>query len=260
MKWSVIIEKAIKDDGSLFFPERLTQQFLDNAKKTMGSYIYANQYQNEVIPEGQQCFQKHWIKYYSELPTQKNTFIFIDPAISQSEHSDYTGICVVSVDIDQNWYVRHASRQKLNPTQIINLCFKAFDQFQPNYIGIEDVAFQSSLVHFAFEEMKRRNKTIPLGGVKRGTDKTKEMRILSLVPRFEWGTILLAQGLYDLELELSQFPRSSHDDLLDSLSSIEQIAYYPNKPRRQNEPPNPNSPEYESWYINQLIRKSNRGE
>lgn len=259
-RWSVVYKRAIQDDGTLLFPERLTREFLDNAKKTMGSYIFANQYQNEVIPDGQQCFQKHWIRYYSELPSTTNTFAFIDPAISESDSADYTGLVVVSVDAGQNWYVRHASRQKINPTEIIQLCFKVAAQYNPSFIGIEDVAFQRSIVHFAYEEMKRRGIQIPLGGVKRGTDKTKEMRILSLVPRFEWGSILLSQGLHDLETELSQFPRGSHDDIVDSLASIEQIVHYPQKQRSRNEAPNPNDPGYESWYIQQLIRKSNRRE
>ena len=258
--WSVVYKRAIQDDGSLLFPERLTHEFLEQAKKTMGSYIFANQYQNEVIPDGEQCFQKHWIRYYSDLPQLINTFAFIDPAISESDSADYTGLVVVSVDVSQNWYVRHASRQKINPSKIIELCFEVADRYKPSFIGIEDVAFQRSIVHFAFEEMKRRNKQIPLGGVKRGTDKTKEMRILSLVPRFEWGSILLSQGLHDLEMELSQFPRGSHDDIIDALSSIEQIITYPALPRRRNEPPEPNSPQYESWFIQQLYRKSARGE
>ena len=49
MAWDYIIEKAIRDDGSLLFPQKLTHKFLEEAKRTMGSYLYANQYLNEVI-------------------------------------------------------------------------------------------------------------------------------------------------------------------------------------------------------------------
>jgi len=38
-KWSVVYERAIREDGSLLFPERLTQEFLDNARRTMGSFF-----------------------------------------------------------------------------------------------------------------------------------------------------------------------------------------------------------------------------
>lgn len=258
--WCVVYKKAIQDDGSLLFPERLTKEFLENAKRTMGSYLFANQYQNEVIPDEMQTFKKHWLRYWSTLPPLLHTFAFIDPAISQADTADYTGIVVVSVDETQNWYVRYARRERLNPSQIIELAFRIHEKFQCMTIGVEDVAFQRAIIHFAYEEMKRRGKQIPLIGVKRGTDKTKEMRILGLVPRFEWGTLFLSQGLPDLELELLKFPRGQTDDVIDSLASLEQIIVYPTKPREKDEEPSPNDPRYESWYINQLTKRASRSE
>lgn len=254
--WSVVYAKAINDDDTLFFPERLTRAFLDSARKTMGSYLFANQYQNEIIPDDEQTFKKHWLRYYAALPEPLHTFAFVDPAISEASTADFTGIVVISVDVNQNWYVRYAVRKRMNPSQLIEQCFRIFDQYKPITIGIEDVAFQRAIVHFAFEEMKRRNKQIPITGVKRGTDKSKEMRILSLVPRFEWGTLFLSQGLHDLEMELAQFPRGAHDDIIDSLASLEPIVYYPQKARPSNEQPSPNDPGYEKWYINSLLKRS----
>jgi predicted phage terminase large subunit-like protein len=259
MKWDVIYEKALRDDGSLLFPERLTQNFLDEAKRTMGSYIFANQYQNEIIPTDQQTFKPYWNRYWVQVPEIVHTVAFIDPAISEAKHADYTALAIVAGDINQNWYLLHASRSRINPSQIIDLMFKVYERYNPLVIGIEDVAFQRSLVHFATEEMKRRNMRIPVQGVKRANDKSKEMRILSLVPRFEWGTLLLTQGMQDLELELAQFPRGAHDDILDALSSIAEIMTYP-KENRNNEKPFPASPNYESWYIKQLHRRSSRGQ
>lgn len=253
--WNVVYKKAVQDDGTLLFPERLTHEFLQKARKTMGSYLYANQYQNEIIPEGEQTFKKEWLRYYDSVPFNIYNFAFIDPAISEAATADYTGITVVSVDAEQRWFVPYAQRKRLNPSQIIETCFQLYDLFKPQIIGVEDVAFQRALVHFAHEEMRRRGKKIPIMGVKRGNQQSKETRILSLVPRFEWGTLFLNRGLFDLETELSQFPRGAHDDIIDSLSSLSEIVYYPQKQRSTNEPPNPNDPSYESWYIKQLIKK-----
>lgn len=254
--WVYVYEKAIRDDGTLLFPERLTPEFLARSRKVMGSYIFANQYQNEIIPDGEQTFKKEWLRYYLSLPELSFTYAFIDPAISEADTADFTAVSVVSVDVEQNWYVCHARRERINPSGIIDLAFKIYERFSPIVIGVEDVAFQRAIVHFAHEEMRRRNKHIPIMGVKRATDKTKEMRILSLVPRFEWGTLFLNQGLHDLELELAQFPRGRHDDILDSLASLNDIISYPSKPRRKDEPPDPNDPKYESWYIKQLVKRS----
>lgn len=259
--WSVVYKKAIGDDGSLLFPERLTQDFLEKARRTMGSYVFANQYQNEIIPAEEQVFKPEWRRYFHTVPENVFNFGFIDPAISEADTADFTGITVISVDSDMNWYVRYAVRERMNPSQIIGRAFELCDRFKLKVLGFEDVAFQRAILHFAHEEMKRRGRKIPLVGVKRGNDKTKEMRILALVPRFEWGTILLAQGLKQLEEQLDDFPRGAHDDIIDSLASFEDIVYYPQKPRSRNEAPAPNDPKYESWFIQQRLAKASvRGE
>lgn len=254
--WSVIYKKAIQDDGTLLFPERLTHEFLDLAKRRQGSYVFANQYQNEVIPSGEQTFKREWIRYWTHVPERVVNFAFIDPAIGLSKTHDYTALVVVSVDIDRNWYIRDVVRKRVNPSEIIEMVFHVKQKWAPALIGIEDVAFQKSIIHFALEEAKRRGVTIPVTGVKRGADKTKQMRILALVPRFEWGTLFLGGGQVDLELELAQFPRGVHDDALDALASIEDIVHYPAPLRRKDEEPAPNHPHYEAWYRRQLFRRA----
>lgn len=261
MKWSVVYEKAIRPDGSLFFPQKLSREFLDNAKKTMGSYLFANQYLNEIIPGELQTFKKEWFTYYKEIPKHVNTFVFVDPAISQADSADFTGVAVVSVDYEKRWYVRYAKRFKITPTQIIELLFKLNQEFDPQVIGIEDVAYQKALLYFLDEEMRRRNILLPVKGVKPPTEKTKQMRILSMVPRFEWNRIFLNQGLQDLEIELMQFPRGLHDDLIDSLAYIEYIYYPPDKAKEELKKPHSQSdPNYERWFIENLHKRSRENE
>lgn len=255
--WRIVYEQAIRRDGSLFFPERLNHEFLERAKKTMGTWLFANQYQNEIIPDGNQPFKKEWLKYYTKLPERFHTFAFIDPAISQSAGADFTALVVIYVDADQNWYLKTAQRFKITPPQIINLIFRVQNEFNCSIIGIEDVAYQRALLYMLDEEMRRRGVYLPVKGIKPTTDKTKETRILGLVPRFEWGRITLAQGLSDFELEYAQFPRGRHDDLLDAAAYLETIVYYPAKERTSDdEPSSPNDPAYEKWYRTQLTKRS----
>lgn len=255
--WSVVYKRAKDKNGRLFFPERLSEEFLEQARRTQGSYIYANQYQNEIIPDDSKVFKKEWLRYITEIPEITNTFVFIDPAISEADTADYTACVVVKVDLLQNWYIVAANRYRYNPTQIMDLVFKVNEQYRPQAIGIEDVAFQKALIHMISEKMRSTNTILPVTGVHPGTDKTKQMRILGLVPRFEWNKMYLTRGLTDLEMEILQFPRSSHDDLLDALSSVEKIAHYPTKERKEIHEPAPNHPEYERWYRQQLVRRSN---
>lgn len=257
MKWSVVYKKCYNEDGSLFFPEKLTEEFLASAKKTMGSYLFANQYDNEVFPSDEQVFRPEWLRYYKELPEKTHTFAFIDPAISVKDGADYTALTVVDVDCDMNWYLRVANRYRITPPKIIDLIFRVNEEFKPRAIGLETVAYQEALVYMLQEEMQKRQKLVPLASIKTGNDKTKEMRILGLVPRFEFGRIFLNTGLYEFETEMMQFPRGSHDDILDSLSQHETIIYYPTKEEDNHEPASANDPRFEKFVIERYIQRAN---
>lgn len=254
--WEIFYRGCYNPDGSLFFPERLNQPFLDSAKKLMGSRYFSNQYLNVVIDDQDKPFKTEWLKYYDEIPQKVYRFIFVDPAISQSDSADYTAVVVVAVDIHQKWYLEHASRHKITPTSMINLLFQLTERFNPLKIGIEDVAFQKVLVYMTFEEMQRRNVWIPLEGIKPPNDKTKLMKILGLTPRFEWGRIMINKGLYDFEDEYNNYAgeRSKHDDILDALSSIEAIITYPIEEKEEIKDLPPNHPDYERMYRLKLQR------
>jgi predicted phage terminase large subunit-like protein len=255
--WSVVYEKAIREDGSLLFPQRLTREFLDNARRSMGSYLFANQYQNEIIPDDEKSFKAHWLKYYREIPKNVHTFAFIDPAIGQKKHHDFTGICVVDVDSDGNWYLRVAKRERITPTQIVERMFQIQHQFKTKGIGLEIVAYQEALLYLVDQEMKKRQAILPIKPVRRNAV-SKETRILGLVPRFEWGRIFISQGLTDFEDEYGSFPRGSFDDLMDSLASLEEVVFYPEKEKKVLEMPHsPHHPDYEKWAISNIIKKAN---
>lgn len=257
-EWSIVYEKAIKEDGELFFPERLDEKFLDQAKKVQGTVMFANQYLNEVFTDEDAKFKKVWFRHTIEVPQDVYTFAFIDPAISKKTTSDYTGITVVSVDHLTNWYVRVARREKLTPTQIISLMFDLQLNFKCLSIGVETVAYQEALLYMLDEEMRRRQMILPVTGIPRGPQDNKMMRILGLVPRYEWGRIYHIGPHNDLEKELLQFPKGAHDDVIDSLSSLESIIHYPIKKKENiNAITNPHDPRYESALIRRLVNKRN---
>ena len=223
----------------------------------MGSYLFANQYLNVIVPEEDQRFRKEWLKYNTVVPSNCYHFGFIDPAIGQKKTSDYTGIAIISVDHLGNWYLKRASRHRLTPTQIVDMAFSLCKEYDLSCLGIESVAYQEALLYMLSEEMGRRQETIPVKDVKRSRT-SKETRILALVPRFEWSRIFCYPGLYDFEEEYLAFPRGSHDDILDATASLEELVYYPVLEEKKIEQPHSqNDPLYETWYRQQLVEQSN---
>ena len=254
-KWDVVYKRALNPDGSLLFPEVLSHEVLEEKRREQGAYIFANQYMNTVVPDEERRFRSEWLRNYKALPEHKHTFAFIDPAIGQKDHHDYTAISVIDVDSDGIWYLRVANRYRLTPTEIVSKLFDLQDEFKCQAIGIESVAYQEALLYFAASEMRTRGKTLPLANIKRNQI-SKETRILSLVPRFEWGRILIAPGLRDFEDEYSTFPRAKHDDILDSIASLEELVFNPTKEKVNNERIALGHPDYERQYIEKLRKKA----
>jgi len=267
MKWSIVYEGAYRDNGELLFPEKLSKEVLESLRRTQGVYKFSNQYLNITVPDEDQDFKQAWIRYYDQLPQNTYTFAFIDPAISLNDGADYTATVVVQVDSDKNWYVTLAQRRRITATDTVKWAFDLYGQTKPMVLGFEEVAYQEALKHFIGEEMLRRNTIIPIRGIKRArfttdgskkSDNSKPARIRSLIPRFEFGKIFLSQGLDDLLLEYKSFPRGAHDDLLDALASIEEIVFYPDKPKEKPRVLTPNEPGYEQQYIRSLHAKASR--
>lgn len=254
-QWACCYDSALRDDGSLLFPKRLSREFLSRQRKIQGSYIFSNQYLNQIIPADDMDFKKGWLTYYKALPKIKHTFAFIDPAISLDVAACYTAFVVVDVDVNNEWYLKAARRVRITATETVSLIFKLHELYKCTQIGVEAVAYQMALMHFVDAEMRRRKITVPVTFVNRGPDKSKNMRIRSLVPRFEWQRITIKQGLTDFEDEYLKFPRGTYVDILDALSSIEDIAYPPENPKVLDIAPPPNSPEYEPWWIRQQAKR-----
>lgn len=259
-KYSVAYDRAVREDGSLLFPQKLSHEYLKRQRKAQGSYIYAHQYLNEIIPGDDQDFKKEWLCYYKELPKRKNTFAMIDPAISLDQAACYTALTIIDVDVNNMWYLKVAKRLKITATQTVDLIFKVAETYKPNLIGVETVAYQQALMHFIVDEMRKRKVSIPIFGVNRGPDKSKMMRIRSLVPRFEWGNIQIKEGLTDFEDEYAKFPRGTYVDILDALSSIEEFSYPVESEKPNETAPAPGHKDYEKWFIRTQLGKANNNE
>lgn len=226
-KFKKIVKKAetTNPDGSkkYFFPQRLSAQFLADKKYDLGSYLFSCQYQNEPVEDENADFKKSWFKYYQEDELYRlllNTYITIDPAVSQKEEANFTGVVINSVDIQNNWYFRRVLKLKIKAPELIDLLFEWNHDWKPLKIGIEKEKYSLVIQPFLDEEMKKRQEYLPVE-LLTPKESNKEMRIRGLTPRYERGQIYHNKedsGKFDLEDEALRFPKGKTDDLLDAAS------------------------------------------
>lgn len=220
-----LVRPAVFDDGSLYFPSRLTKEFLEEKRKEQGTYIFNSQYMLNPIDDSNAVFKKAWIQYFDKLPHFVEVHILTDLAISQRETADYTVVMAVGITSDKKIYVIEYARGRFTPNETIDELFDMYLKYKTLYniktVGVEGVAFQKAMIYFIKDEMRRRGVYMPLKELK--ADRDKNRRIGALQPLFENGDVYIRQEHTDLEQELLEFPVSKHDDISDCLAYILQV-------------------------------------
>jgi hypothetical protein len=235
--WEIIKLPAIAEEddeyrkvGEALWASYYTLDNLNETRRDIGEYEFNAQYQQEPINREMQVFKPELFRYISMEQVKDmrtNCFVTIDSALSKKKNSDSTGVSINFVDGENVWYVK-AYKVKVDPTELIQLIFDLHKVYSPVAIGIEETVMTQAIDPFLTVEMGKKNifpNVVPLkhGGV------NKETRIRGLLPRYDRGHIYHISGMcLDLENELTRFPASSHDDVMDSFAYQVQLAEAPN--------------------------------
>ena len=190
---------------------------------------YRNKMCQCISPDSQK-FKREYFKYYEKIPdlNSMNIYTTVDLAISQKVNADYSAIVTVGVNSAGHWFVLDVEYGRYDPTTTIDAIFLAVQKWHPLSVGIEVVAYQAALQHFLEKEMPRRGTFFRITPLK--AEKKKEIRIDNIQPRFAVGTVWFKSGAYwldKLEGELLAYPHGAHDDIIDALAYMEQLAVSP---------------------------------
>jgi len=226
--YDTIVRKAYQDDGTLYFPTRLTDEFLKEQKKAQGSSHFSNQYQNEPIDAETAMFRREWLKFYTTVPDNLRHFIVTDAAASLSNTADYSVVMILGVDQYSNIFVLDPWRGRVTISDFIDRIFRRVHDYNVQDEGtvtIETNAFQQTIKFMLCEEMNKRKLWFSITEVKPNSRQTKVRRIQALQPYFEHGKIFIKEEHQDLMDEILRFPKTRYDDLIDALSDCVQIIY-----------------------------------
>jgi predicted phage terminase large subunit-like protein len=226
--FNILIKRAINHDGTLLFPERLTMAFLDDVKRKQGSSIFSKQYLNEPVDDDSATFKrinmerKPW-DLVKDIPI--NWYLSVDPSY-EGEYSDYTAFVLAGMDHQRQVYVRHILRAKMTYSDIIQNMFDLWGRYKPKQILLETLGAQKSIMYELNNQQKLKGTWLPITEIKTRSA-SKEERIRGLAPFYEFHRIFHVKEcpqLEDLEYELSTFPSGKHDDIIDALSTILEVA------------------------------------
>lgn len=250
--WEIIQYKAIatEDDehrkaGEALWPDKFSIEKLRAKRAVMGPFEFSALYQQNPIDEENRKFKRAWYKYrdYSEVEKLDTYNVMtIDPRGKDDVKSgnDNIGIIINFVDADGNWNII-SRRIKLSAGGMVDMMFDYWQKYHLHKICIEDNQFTQGLKHSWEDQMTVRGvfpyiELAKTGGVQ------KELRIESLVPRYERGTIYHVKineenTCEPLEEELDLFPKAPHDDVSDALAYQLDAASRPNTSKPINYKP-----------------------
>jgi len=224
-------DETYRKEGEALWPSRYPLEELQDIKAMLGGYEWSALYQQEPVDEENRVFKKEWFKYraFEEVREMSTTaYMSVDtPASSKAtEGTDYYGITINFVDTENQWNLL-AFRMKFSLKDFIDFLFTAHTQYTLDKIGIEKTAFTEGMSLYLDEEMNKRKHYLPIVDLKHGGTK-KEIRIESLQPRYERGTIFHIKrhqknSCSDLEDELLRFPKATNDDVSDSTAYQNQM-------------------------------------
>lgn len=214
------------------WPERFTDETIEDLLVENGSYIFSCQYMNNPLPDEDTIFKHDQIKIISffEIPEATTNFLALDLAVDEKEESDYSAIVVASFDSESRMYIREIIRAKMLPKKALDIIAHLVSKWNIRKVAIETHAFQKTVLSYYKEYAAREGWNIPWVEMQRArTSKTR--RFLAFQPRVERGDFFVEEGIAhtdDLIEEMTTFSFDhlpSYDDILDCVADLEQIYY-----------------------------------
>jgi len=221
-------------DNPLLDPEEI-----DVAKKSMSSYAFRQEFLASFEAVGSELFKEDWVKFDEEEPETGDYYIAVDlagfedvKAISTGKSSrlDSTSIAIVKVN-EQGWWVAEIVHGRWDLNTTAEMIFDAVAEYEPVAVGIEKGIAKQAVMSPLMDLQKRKQKFFRIEELTHGNKKKTDRIVWALQGRFENGYITLnVDSDWNNEFmdQLFQFPNPLvHDDLIDSLAYIDQLAKVP---------------------------------
>ena len=207
---------------------------IEAAKKSMSSFAFRQEFMASFEALGGELFKEEWVKFDEEAPSQGDYYIAIDLAGFEDEGAkktknkklDSTAISVVKANED-GWYVEEIIYGRWDVKETAKKIFDAVKKYEPVATGIEKGIAKQAVMPYLSDIMRRTQTFFRVDELSHGNKKKTDRIVWSLQGRFENGYVTLNKGKWNMEFldQLFQFPNPLvHDDLVDSLSYIEQLA------------------------------------
>ena len=212
----------------------LPEDEIEASRKTMSSMSFRQEFEASFETFSGGIFKEDWFKVDDE-PEEGNYVIAIDPAGFEAiekernlkrSRLDETAIAIVKIDRDK-WWVKDILHGRWNIKETAKKILKSAMKVESATVGIETGSLRNAILPYLEDEMRTEGKWVSIIELRHGGKKKNDRITWALQGRMEHGQISFNPDR-DWKVFIGQlldFPnRLAHDDLLDSLSYIDQCS------------------------------------
>jgi phage terminase large subunit-like protein len=208
---------------------------IEAAKKSMSSFAFRTEFMASFEAASGGIFKEEWIKVDEEEPKDGRYFVAVDLAgfenvaaatTAKKKRLDQSAIAIVKVT-SEGWWVADIEYGRWDIKQTAQKIFDVVRDYEPVCVGIERGALKNAVLPYLSDLMRKYNSYFRIEDLTHGNKKKTDRITWSLQGRLEHGKITFNEGPWNSEIidELMNFPNPQvHDDLIDALSYIDQIA------------------------------------
>lgn len=210
---------------------------IEAAKTSMSSFAFRQEFLASFQAASRDIFKEEWIQYGNEEdePEDGRYYIAVDlagfvsvdkEAGNKNRKLDETAIAIVRVH-QEGWWIKEIRHGRWDIQETCREIFKAVQNYMPHKIGIEKGSLKNAAAPYLNDLMRENNMYFRIEDLNHGNRRKSERIIWSLQGIFENGKVILERGAWNTPFidQLVNFPNSQlHDDLVDALAYIQQIA------------------------------------
>jgi len=215
--------------------ETIDPKEIEAAKRTLSSFAFKQEYLSSFDTSGTDVFKSEWFKT-SEDPGSGEYVVAIDlagfeevgkNATAAKKRLDETAIAIVKITDQGDWWVQSIEHGRWDIQDTAQKILDIIRDYRPQSIGIEKGALKNAVLPYLSDLMRKSNIYCHIHDLTHGNRKKADRVVWSLQGRMEHGRVKFNEDedWEEFKDQLVMFPTAGvHDDLVDALSYIDQLA------------------------------------
>jgi len=214
--------------------ETIDPKEIEAAKRTLSSFAFKQEYLSSFDTSGTDVFKPEWFKLAPE-PDQGEWVVAIDlagfedvaKASGIKKKLDETAMAIVKITDTGEWWVKAIEHGRWDIQTTANKILHIIRDYKPQSIGIEKGALKNAVLPYLSDLMRKSNTFAHIHDLTHANKKKTDRVVWALQGRMEHGRVSFNEdGDWDeFKDQLIMFPTTGvHDDLIDALAYVDQIA------------------------------------